>query len=90
MEYDQVTACKTPWISKATDMYSELFRRMKADVVIHDIDRPGVSIRAKSLRMYSYIDSDGNILHKITAYGSPVNTRREYPQKPNSGLIEEE
>jgi hypothetical protein len=39
--------------------------------------------------MRTVTDKSGNVTHEIRATGVLV-TRREYPQKPTSGLIEEE
>ena len=84
-----IVAYRTPYVSNACDAYRELFGRMKNGVEISSLDNPGVSVQAYNLSMRTGKDKAGNVVHEIQASGTLVN-RREYPQKPTSGLIDEE
>jgi hypothetical protein len=84
-----IVAYRTPYVSNACDAYRELFGRMKNGTAITSLDNPGVSVKAEVLVMRTGKDKAGNVVHEIQACGTLVN-RREYPQKPTSGLIEEE
>ena len=74
-----VIAYRTPYVSNCCDAYRELCGRMKN----------GTAIKADGLVMRTAKDKAGNVTHEIQAFGTLAN-RREYPQKPTSGLIEEE
>ena len=84
-----IVACRTPYVSNACDAYRELFGRMKNGTAISSVDYPGTQVKAESLVMRTQKDKAGNVTHEIQAVGVLV-TRREYPQKPTSGLIEED
>ena len=84
-----VIAYRTPYVSNACDAYRELCGRMKNGTGISSVDYPGTQVKAESLVMRTQTDKAGNVTHEIHAVGVLVN-RREYPQKPTSGLIEEE
>ena len=84
-----VVAYRTPFVSIACDAYRELFGRMKNGTAISSLDYPGVSVKAAGLVMRTAEDKGGRLVHEIEAFGALAN-RREYPQKPTSGLIEEE
>ena len=84
-----VVAYRTPFVSIACDAYRELFSRMNSGTAISSLDYPGVSVKATGLVMRTAKDKAGNVTHEIQAFGTLAN-RREYPQKPTSGLIEEE
>lgn len=84
-----VIAYRTPYVSNAFDAYRELFGRMKNGTAISSVDYPGKQIKAAGLFMRTLKDKAGNVTHEIQAFGTLAN-RREYPQKPTSGLIEEE
>ena len=84
-----VVAHRTPFVSNACDAYRELFSRMNSGTAISSVDYPGTSVKANSLIMRTITDKAGNVAHEILAVGALAN-RREYPQKPTSGLIEEE
>ena len=85
----EIIAYRTPYVSNACDAYRELFGRMKNGTAISSVDYPGTQIKADGLVMRASKDKAGNVAHEIQAVGALV-TRREYPQKPTSGLIEEE
>ena len=84
-----VVAYRTPFVSNACDAYRELCGRMKNGTAISSLDYPGTQIKADGLVMRTSKDKAGNVTHEIQAVGALAN-RREYPQKPTSGLIEEE
>lgn len=84
-----IVAYRTPYVSNACDAYRELFGRMKNGTAISSVDFPGVSVKADMLMMRTLTSRGGQAVHEIEAYGTLVN-RREYPQKPTSGLIEED
>ena len=84
-----VVAYRTPFVSNACDAYRELFSRMNSGTAISSLDYPGVSVKAAGLVMRTAEDKSGKLAHEIQAFGTLAN-RREYPQKPTSGLIEEE
>ena len=84
-----VVAYRTPFVSIACDAYRELFSRMNSGTAISSVDYPGTQIKADELVMRTSKDKAGNVTHEIQAFGTLAN-RREYPQKPTSGLIEEE
>ena len=84
-----VVAYRTPFVSNACDAYRELFSRMNSGTAISSLDYPGVSVKAESLSMRTSKDKDGTVTHEIQAIGALAN-RRQYPQKPTSGLIEED
>ena len=84
-----VVAYRTPSVSNACDAYRELFSRMNSGTAISSLDYPGTSIKADELVMRTLKDKAGNVAHEIQAFGTLAN-RREYPQKPTSGLIDEE
>ena len=84
-----VVAYRTPYVSNACDAYRELCGRMKSGTAISSVDYPGTSIKAESLVMRTSKGKAGNVAHEIQAFGTLAN-RREYPQKPTSGLIEED
>ena len=85
----EIIAYRTPYVSNACDAYRELFGRMKNGTAISSVDYPGTRIKADGLVMRTLKDKAGNVTHEIHAVGALVN-RREYPQKPTSGLIDEE
>ena len=85
----EIVAYRTPYVSNACDAYRELFGRMKSGTVIYTFDNPGVSVKAESLSMRTAKDKVGNVTHEIQAMGT-LASRRQYPQKPTSGLIEED
>ena len=85
----EIVAYRTPYVSNACDAYRELFGRMKNGTAISSVDYPGTQIKADGLVMRTWKDKAGNVTHEIRACGVMVS-RREYPQKPTSGLIEEE
>ena len=84
-----VVAYRTPYVSNACDAYRELLGRMKNGTAISSVDYPGTQIKADGMAMRTVKDNAGNVTHEIQAFGTLAN-RREYPQKPTSGLIEEE
>ena len=84
-----VVAYRTPFVSNACDAYRELCGRMKSGTPISSVDYPGTQIKADGLVMRTWKDKAGNVAHEIQAFGTLAN-RREYPQKPTSGLIDEE
>ena len=84
-----VVAYRTPYVSNACDAYRELFGRMKNGTAISSVDYPGTQIKADGLVMRTSKDKAGNVAHEMQAFGTLVS-RREYPQKPTSGLIEED
>ena len=84
-----VVAYRTPSVSNACDAYRELCGRMKSGTPISSVDYPGTQIKADGLVMRTWKDKAGNVAHEIQAFGTSAN-RREYPQKPTSGLIDEE
>ena len=84
-----VVAYRTPFVSNACDAYRELFSRMNSGTAISSLDYPGTQIKADGLVMRTVKDKAGNVTHEIQAFGTLAN-RREYPQKPTSGLIEED
>ena len=84
-----VIAYRTPYVSNAFDAYRELFGRMKNGTAISSLDYPGTWVKATGLIMRTAEDKSGKLVHEIEACGVMVS-RREYPQKPTSGLIEEE
>ena len=84
-----VVAYRTPFVSHACDAYRELFGRMKNGTAISSLDYPGTQIKADGLVMRTSKDKDGTVTHEIQAIGALAN-RRQYPQKPTSGLIDEE
>ena len=85
----EIIAYRTPYVSNACDAYRELCGRMKSGTAISSVDYPGTQIKADGLVMRTLNDKAGNVAHEILAVGALAN-RREYPQKPTSGLIEEE
>ena len=85
----EIIAYRTPYVSNACDAYRELCGRMKNGTPISSVDYPGTQIKADELVMRTLKDKVGNVAHEIQAFGTLAN-RREYPQKPTSGLIEEE
>ena len=84
-----VVAYRTPFVSNACDAYRELFGRMKSGTAISSLGYPGVSVKAAGLVMKTAEGKGGKLVHEIEAFGVMVS-RREYPQKPTSGLIEED
>ena len=84
-----VVAYRTPFVSTACNAYRELFSWMNSGTAISSLDYPGVSVKAAGLVMRTAEDKGGKLVHEIEACGALV-TRREYPQKPTSGLIDEE
>ena len=84
-----VVAYRTPFVSNACDAYRELFSRMNSGTAISSLDYPGTSVKAAGLVMRTAEDKSGKLVHEIEACGVMVS-RREYPQKPTSGLIDEE
>ena len=85
----EIVAYRTPYVSNACDAYRELFGRMKNGTAVSSVDYPGTQIKADGLVMRTAEDKSGKLVHEIEACGVMVS-RREYPQKPTSGLIEEE
>ena len=85
----EIIAYRTPYVSNACDAYRELCGRMKNGAVIYTFDNPGVSVKAESLSMRTAKGKDGTVTHEIQAIGA-LASRRQYPQKPTSGLIDEE
>ena len=85
----EIVAYRTPFVSNACDAYMELFSRMKNGTAISSLDYPGTWVKATGLIMRTAEDKSGKLVHEIEACGVMVS-RREYPQKPTSGLIEEE
>ena len=84
-----VVAYRTPFVSNVCDAYRELFGRMKNGTAISSVDYPGTQIKADGLVMRTSKDKAGNVTHEIQAVGA-LASRRQYPQKPTSGLVEEE
>ena len=84
-----VVAYRTPFVTIACDAYRELFSRMNSGTAISSLDYPGVSVKAAGLVMRTAEDKGGRLVHEIEACGVMVS-RRDYPQKPTSGLIEED
>ena len=84
-----VVAYRTPFVSNACDAYRELFGRMRNGTAISSVDYPGTQIKADKLVMRTLKDKAGKVAHEIQAFGTLAN-RCEYPQKPTSGLIEED
>ena len=84
-----VIAYRTPYVSNACDAYRELCGRMKNGTAISSLDYPGTWVKATGLIMRTAEDKGGKLVHEIEACGVMVS-RREYPQKPTSGLIDEE
>lgn len=84
-----VVAYRTPFVSNACDAYRELFSRMNSGTAISSLDYPGTSVKATGLVMKTAEGKGGKLVHEIQAVGTLLN-RREYQQKPTSGLIEEE
>ena len=84
-----VVAYRTPFVSNACDAYRELFSRMNSGTAISSLDYPGTQIKADGLVMRTAKDKAGNVTHEIQAFGT-LASRRQYPQKPTSGLIDEE
>ena len=85
----EIVAYRTPYVSNACDAYRELCGRMKSGTAISSVDYPGTQVKAESLVMKTAEDKGGKLAHEIQAFGTLLN-RREYPQKPTSGLIEED
>ena len=85
----EIVAYRTPYVSNCCDAYRELCGRMKSGTAISSVDYPATSIKANSLIMRTITDKAGNAAHEIQAVGALAN-RRQCPQKPTSGLIEEE
>jgi hypothetical protein len=85
-----IVAYRTPYVSNACDAYRELFGRMKNGTSISNLDNPGASVKADSLSMRTGKDKAGNVVHEIQASATMEKFKRSYPQKPTSGLIEEE
>ena len=85
----EIIAYRTPYVSNACIGYRELFGRMNSGTAISSVDYPATSIKANSLIMRTITDKSGNVTHEIQAIGA-LASRRQYPQKPTSGLIEEE
>ena len=85
----EIIAYRTPYISNACDAYRELYTRMKSGIAVSSVDYPGTTVKAESFSMKTRKDKAGNVTHEIQAFGTLAN-RREYPQKPTSGLIDEE
>ncbi len=85
----EIIAYRTPYVSNACDAYRELYTRMKNGTAISSVDYPGTQIKADGLVMRTLKDKAGNVTHEIQAVGALAN-RREYPQKPTSGLIEDD
>ena len=85
----EIVAYRTPYISNACDAYRELYTRMKSGIAVSSVDYPGTTVKAESFSMKTWKDKAGNVTHEIQAFGTLLN-RREYPQKPTSGLIDEE
>ena len=85
----EIVAYRTPYVSNACDAYRELCGRMKSGTAISSVDYPGTQIKADGLVMRTAEDKSGKPVHEIEACGVMVS-RRDYPQKPTSGLIEEE
>ena len=85
----EIIAYRTPYVSNGCDAYRELCGRMKNGTPISSVDYPATSIKANSLIMRTIMDKAWNVTHEIQAIGA-LASRRQYPQKPTSGLIEEE
>lgn len=85
----EIIAYRTPYVSNACDAYRELCGRMKNGTAISSVDYPATSIKANSLIMRTITDKAGNVTHEIQAIGA-LASRRQYPQKQTSGLIEED
>ena len=85
----EIVAYRTPYVSNCCDAYRELFGRMKNGTAISSVDYPGTQIKADGLVMRTSKDKAGNVTHEIQAVGA-LASRRQYPQKPTSGLIEED
>ena len=86
----EIIAYRTPYVSNACDAYRELFGRMKNGTAISSLDNPGVSVKADVLVMRTGKDKAGNVVHEIQASATMEKFKRSYPQKPTSGLIEED
>ena len=85
----EIIAYRTPYASNACDAYLALCGRMKNGTAISSVDYPGTQVKAESLVMRTAKDKAGNVTHEIQAIGA-LASRRQYPQKPTSGLIEED
>ena len=85
----EIIAYRTPYVSNACDAYRELFGRMKNGTAISSVEYPGTQIKAESLVMRTQKNKAGNVTHEIHAIGA-LASRRHYPQKPTSGLVEED
>ena len=84
-----VTAYRADTITRALEMYQELFRRVKSETLITDIYEPGRAVKAARIVMSSGKNGGDN---KITHHRGHREDSASpfYPQKPTSGLIDEE
>ena len=90
-QWGTVTAYRADTITRALEMYQELFRRVKSETLITDIYEPGRAVKAARIVMTSGKNGDDNkITHVIEAIGKIERFAPFYPQKPTSGLIDEE
>ena len=89
-QWGTVTAYRADTITRALEMYQELFRRVKSKTLITDIYKPGRAVKAARIVMTSGMDDVGKITHVIEATGEIERFVPFYPQKPTSGLIDEE
>ena len=89
-EWGTVTAYRADTITRALEMYQELFRRVKSETLITDIYEPGRAVKAARIVMSSGKNDVGKITHVIEATGKIERFAPFYPQKPTSGLIDEE
>ena len=89
-QWGTVTAYRADTITRALEMYQELFRRVKSETLITDIYEPGRAVKAARIVMSSGKNGgDNKITHVIEATGKIERFAPFYPQKPTSGLIEE-
>ena len=89
-QWETVTAYRADTITRALEMYQELFRRVKSETLIADVYEPERAVKATCLIMTSGMDDVGKITHVIKAAGKIERFVPFYPQKPTSGLIDEE
>lgn len=89
-EWGTITAYRADTITRALEMYQELFRRVKSETLITDMYKPGQAVKAARIVLTSGKNDVGEITHVIEATGKIECFKPFYSQKPNSGLIDEE
>ena len=89
-QWDTVTAYRADTITRALEMYQELFRRVKSETLIADIYNPGRAVKAARIVLTSGKNDVGEITHVIEATGKIERFGPFYQQKPTSGFIEED